>query len=223
MHARRCGRDRLDVVDALGGFNESMDQDRLSDAVFGFELGEKLIEVMNVPWSFDLRQHDDVELGSNRGDDLGHIVERPRRVECVDPRPQPGGAEVAGARHGDKAGARHLLGVDGNGVFEVAEDDVDLRNEVRHFGADLLHVRRNEMDHPLQPQRQFTQRRRRTNRKWLEKIARQFHRQIRLGAVMSLRCKTYTISPRISFGCDATGVMPSRIMARRKGPMRSTR
>jgi hypothetical protein len=38
-----------------------------------------------------------------------------------------------------------------------------------------------------------------------------------------LRCKPYTISPRINFGCEAAGVMPSRIMARRNGPMRSTR
>ena len=33
----------------------------------------------------------------------------------------------------------------------------------------------------------------------------------------------HTISPRISRGCEAAGVTPSRISARRSGPMRSTR
>jgi hypothetical protein len=102
----------------------------------------------------------------------------------VNARPQAGGAEMAKAHHGDEPGARRLLGVNGNGVLEVAKDDVDLRNELGHLGADLLDVRRNEVDHPLQPQGQFTQRCWRANRKRFKKIARQFHRQIRIEALM---------------------------------------
>ena len=162
----------LDVVDAFCGFNEGVDEDWLGNAVSGFELGEQLIEVMNVPCAFDLWQHDHVELVARGGDNLGHISERPRRIERVNPRPQSGGAELAGPRHGDKAGAGRFFGVNWNGVFEIAEDDVDLGDELGHFAADLFDMRRNKMDHSLQPQRQFTQRRRRADRKRLEKIAR---------------------------------------------------
>ena len=78
-------------------------------------------------------------------------------------------------RHGDEAGARRLLGVGGNGVFEIAEHDVDLRDELRHFGAQLLDVRRHEMDHALEPTGKLAQRRGRADRERLEEIARQFH------------------------------------------------
>ena len=74
-----------------------------------------------------------------------------------------------------KPGARRLLGVGRNGVLEIAEHDVDLRHQLRHFGAHFLDMRRHEMDHALEPQRQLAQRRRRADRQWLEEIARQFH------------------------------------------------
>ena len=95
MHARRGAGDVGDIVDALGGFENGVDQDRFLDAVLGFELRQKLIEIMDVPGAFDLRQHDDVELLADGGDDLGNIVEHPRRIERVDARPQSGLAEIA--------------------------------------------------------------------------------------------------------------------------------
>ena len=90
VHARRGGRDRGDIVDALGGFQDGMDQDRLLDRVLGLKLGEKLVEIMDVPFAFDLRQHDDVELVADGGDDLGNVVEHPWRIERVDAGPQSG-------------------------------------------------------------------------------------------------------------------------------------
>ena len=66
MHARRGQRDLLDVLDAFGGFENGVDQDRLGDAVPGFELGEQLVEIMNVPGALDLGQHDHVELVADR-------------------------------------------------------------------------------------------------------------------------------------------------------------
>ena len=65
-----------------------------SDRVLGLELGEQLIEIMDVPCAFDLRQHDDVELLADRGDDLANVVEHPGRIERVDAGPQSGGAEI---------------------------------------------------------------------------------------------------------------------------------
>ena len=58
------------------------------------------------------------------------------------------------ARHGDEAGARGLLLVGRDRVLEVAEHDVDLSGDVLDLGADLLVVRRHEMDHALEPHRQ---------------------------------------------------------------------
>ena len=224
VHARRRGRDGLNVIDAFRSFQDGVDENRLLHPVLGFKLGKELIEIVNVPGAVDLRQHDDVELITHRADDLADVIERPRRIERIDPRPQSGGAEIASLRHGDKSRARRLLGVGGNGVFQIAQDNVDLRDQLRHFGSDFFDVRRHEMDHPLEPQRQVAQRRRRTNSQGLKKIARQFHfrNPIQpLGA--EKRAAPYTISPRISFGCDAAGITPSRISARRNGPMRSTK
>ncbi len=175
MHARRGGGDRLDVVDAFRGFQDGVDEDRLSHRVLGFELGEQLVEIMDVPRALDLGQHDHVELVADGGDDLDDVVEHPGRVERIDPRPQSGRAEIARLRHGDEAGARRLLGIGRDCVFEIAEHHVDLMNELRDLGAHLLEVRRHEMDHALELDRQLAQRRRRSDRKRLEEIARQFH------------------------------------------------
>ena len=175
VHARRSGGDRGDVVDALGGLEDGVDEDRLFHRVLGFELGEQLIEIMNVPCTLDLGQHDDVELVADGGDDLGDVVEHPRRIERVDARPQSGRAEIVGLRHGDEAGSCRRLGVGGNRVLEIAEHHVDLLNELGHPRAQLFQVRRHEVNHALEPHRQFAQRRRRANRERLEKITRQFH------------------------------------------------
>ena len=146
--------------------------------VLGFELRQKLIEIMDVPGAFDLRQHDDVELLADRGDDLANIVEHPRRVERVDARPQSGLAEIATLGHGDEAVARGRFGVRRNGILEIAEHHVDLMHQLGHPRAHFLDMRRHEMDHALEPQRQVAQRRRRPDRERLEEIARQFHRTI---------------------------------------------
>src|SRR5262249_9092347 len=145
------GGDRLDIVDALGGLNEGVDKNRLACAMSGFELGEQLIEIVNVPCPFDLGQHDRVKLVANGGNNLRHIIQRPPRVECVDARPQSGGAEIASFRHGMEAGARRFFGVNWNGVFEIAQHDVNLGDKFRNLAADLFDMRRNEVNHPLQP------------------------------------------------------------------------
>ena len=75
-------------------------------------------------------------------------------------------------RHGDETLSRGFLGVGGNGVLEIAEHDVDLSDELGDFGAHFLDMRRHEMDHPLEPQRQFAQRHWRADRERLEEIAR---------------------------------------------------
>ena len=49
----------------------------LGQGVLGFELGQQLIEVVDVPRSFDLRQHDHVELAPAAGDDLKNVVQSP--------------------------------------------------------------------------------------------------------------------------------------------------
>ena len=61
MHPGRCGRDVGNVVDALGGLQDGMDQDGLGDRMSRFQLGEKLVEVVDVPRSLHLRQHDHIE------------------------------------------------------------------------------------------------------------------------------------------------------------------
>src|SRR4029077_6670814 len=100
---------------------------------------------------------------------------------------------------------------------------------------DFLDMRRHEMDHALELERQFAQRRRRPDGEGFEEIARQFHARIpqlsingrmKNNTPPSRFCRPrcpgngiYTISPRISRGCEAAGATPSRISARRSGPM----
>ena len=87
----------------------------------------------------------------------------------------PVASEIDRLAHGDEAGARGLLGVDRNGVFEVAQHHVDLAGELGHLGAHLLVVRRHEMDHALEPHRQVAHRRRRADGQRLEKLPRGLH------------------------------------------------
>jgi len=155
VHARRSDRDRGDVVDALGGLQDGVNQDRLFHLVFCFELGEKLIEIMDVPGALDLRQHDDVELLPDRGDDLANVVEHPGRIERIDACPQSGLAEIARLRHFDEAVSCGLLSVGRDRILQIAEHDVDLRHQLRHFGAHFRDMRRHEMNHALEPQRQI--------------------------------------------------------------------
>ena len=77
MHPGRCGRDVGNIVDALGGLQNGMDQNGLGDRVSRFQLGEKLVEVVDVPRSLYLRQHDHIEFGSDRSHDLEHVIEKP--------------------------------------------------------------------------------------------------------------------------------------------------
>jgi hypothetical protein len=63
-------------------------------AGLGLELGEQAVDVVDVLGALDLRDHDDVELVADLGDEGREVVEHPRRVEAVDPRPELGVAEV---------------------------------------------------------------------------------------------------------------------------------
>jgi hypothetical protein len=166
VHAGGGGGDRLHVVHALRGFQDGVDQNRLPQAMPCLELRQKLIEVMNVPGAFDLRQHDDVEFGPDRAHDLNDVIERPGGVQRIDARPQARRAEFRRPRHLDETRARRRLGVDRDRVFKIAEHHVDLPDEVRHLRAHLLDVRRHEMDHALEPHRQFAQRVRRADCEW---------------------------------------------------------
>ena len=163
MHARAGRRNGVDVLDALGGLQNGVDHDGLGHAVLRLELGEELVEIGDVPGAFDLGQHDDVELVSDRADDLDHVVERPGAVQGIHAGPQTRRAEIGRLRHFDEAGAGRFLGVGGDRVLEIAEHDVDLLGDVGNLGAHLLHVRRHEMDHALDLDRRLAEGRRRAN------------------------------------------------------------
>ena len=141
------------------------------------ELRQQLVEVVDVPRPLDLGQHHHVELVAGGRDDLRDVVERPRGVERVDAGPQAGLAVVE-LRHLDEARARRLLGVGGDRVLQVAEHHVDLRDQLRHLGADLVHVRGHEVDHALEAHGKLAEGGGRADREGLEEIARQFHASV---------------------------------------------
>src|SRR4051794_254495 len=79
------------------------------------------------------------------------------------------------ARHFDEARARRLLGVRRDRIFQIAEHYVDLRDQLRHLGADLGQMRRHEVDHPLEPDGQFAKWLRRSDREGFEERAGELH------------------------------------------------
>ena len=175
MHARRSGGDRLDIVDALRGLQNCVNEDRPLEPVARLEQGEILVDEMNVPVAFDLRRHHNVELVADLAHEPDHVVDEPGRIERIDPRPQGGRTEFGRFRHCDQAVSRRRFRFDRNRVLEIAQDHVDLADQLRGFRAHLFVVRRDEMDHSLEPQGQFEQRARRADRKRIEISARGFH------------------------------------------------
>ena len=103
VHARAGAGDGLHVLDPLRRLQDGVDQDRLGQGVLGLELGQQLVEIVDVPGALDLGQHDHVELGAGGRHDLQDVVEPPGRVQRVDARPQPRLSEVVRLGHGDEA------------------------------------------------------------------------------------------------------------------------
>ena len=157
------------------GLKNGVDENGLLDGMARLELGEELVEIMDVPGALDLGQHDDVQLVADLADDLDDVVQHPRAVEAVDAGPQAGGAEIGGLGHLDEALASGFLGIGGNRVLQIAENHVHLLGDIRHLGAHLLQVRRHEMDHALKPHRQLAIWCGRADGERLEELARQLH------------------------------------------------
>jgi hypothetical protein len=140
--------DLLEVSHALGRLQHAVDQDRTFDPGLCLQLGEQAVGVVDVPRALDLRDHHDLELVADLGDELREIVEHERRGELVDARPQRRVAEIHLAAHLDQARTGGLLLFKRDGILEVAEQDVHLRGEDRrlldHFRVREVH----EVDHP---------------------------------------------------------------------------
>ena len=130
-------------------------------------------------------------LAPTAADDLDHIVERPRRVQRIDAGPQAGCAEVVRLGHLDEACARRLLGVGRDRVLEIAEHHVDLRDQLRHLGAQLLDLRRHEMDHALELDRQLAQRHGAPIASGLKKLRGSF-----MGVPIAVPCQTASYGNR---------------------------
>jgi hypothetical protein len=176
LHAGRGGRDVLDVLHTLGRLEDGVQEDGLADAMLRFKKRQELIDEVNVPGPFDLRHHDHIELRSGRRHDLGQVVQRPGRVEGVHPDPKPGPAEIVRVRQGDEAPPRFELHVRRDRILEVAEHHVDPADELADLGAHLVDMRRDEMDHPLEPHGHLAQGKGRAERERLEEATWQLHR-----------------------------------------------
>ena len=148
LHPRRGGGDLLDVRHAERRLEDRVDEDRPPQPVAGLELGEQAVDVVDVPRALDLRDHDDGEPVADLADEPHEVVERPRRLEGVDPRPQRRPAEVHLAPDPHEPLARGLLAVGRDGVLEVAEQDVGTCGQLGQLGDHVLVGGVEEMDHP---------------------------------------------------------------------------
>ena len=130
LHTRRCGANLFNVCNSASSFKNGVKKERLFQTSASFELCKKTIDVMDIFWAFDFRNHDDVELVAGFCHDVDEVVEEPRRVEAIDAAPQLSGAEIKSVRHLDEASASCFLVCHRNCIFEVSENDVDVRNGV---------------------------------------------------------------------------------------------
>jgi hypothetical protein len=160
----------------FGGLENRMEQDRAGEAGLCLQLGDILIGIVNVPWAFDLRQHDHVELVAGVQHELGDIFLEPGRVQRVHTAPEAGALAlpVIHGGHFDGAGAGGILGVGRDCVFQIGEDHVHAGGHVRHLGAYFVEMRRDEVNHPLQLDGKVPHRLRRADGERFEEIARCF-------------------------------------------------
>ena len=170
MHARARPSDLRDIADAFGRLEQSMNHDRLLDVVLRLKLREQLIEIMDVPRPLHLRHHHHVELVPNLGHEFHDVVENPRAVERVDARPKPGAAEIIRARQLDETAPRRFLVLRRDRIFEISADHIHLLDQLRDLGADLLDLRRDEMDHALDTHGFLDERSRSARRESLEEL-----------------------------------------------------
>jgi hypothetical protein len=181
LHARACAADLFDVDHALGGFEDCVHEERFADPGFGFELGEQLVDVVNVPGARDRGNHDDVEPVADLAHEAGQVVENPGAVEAVDTGPELTAAEVGVLGDFDQALASRHLVVDLDRIFQIAEHDVAFLREIRCLGHHLLVARVKEMDHPRGPEGDLARRIGCANRLGPKEVSGSAHRFSPLG------------------------------------------
>ena len=175
VHAWTRTGDLLHVLHALGRLQQRMQQDRLPHVVSCLEQREVLIDEVNVPRTFDLRDHEHVELVAGVANDLVQVVQEPRAVEAVHANPQRRVTEVDAVGCLDESSSRRFLRLHGNCILEVAAQHVHLLHGLRKLGADLLQMRREEVDHTFGAYRYLTQRLRCADGERLVEVRGQLH------------------------------------------------
>ena len=141
MHARRGGGDGSDVVDALRRLQDGVDQDRRgrwrgaprAGRAAGRDNG---CPTAPRPWAASPRRaccrprrRSRMTSSSAQGE-LSALI----RVQS------PVRAEVVRLGHGDEALPRRRLGIDRNGVLEIAQHDVDLADQLRRPSARIFSI-----------------------------------------------------------------------------------
>ena len=77
LHARAGAADLLHVGDAGGRLQDRVHQERPLQLRLGLQLRQQAVDVVDVPGSLDLRDHDDFESVPDRGHHLGEVVQDP--------------------------------------------------------------------------------------------------------------------------------------------------
>src|SRR6185312_2829557 len=125
-----------------------------------------------VPGALDLGDHHDVEFVPDLAHERGQVIEHPRRLEAVDPRPELGLAELHLLADADQAIASGLLAIDRYRVLQVSEQDVHGRRDVGDLRDHLLVGEVQEMDHPRGLERDLQDRRGGADRERLSEVTR---------------------------------------------------
>jgi hypothetical protein len=166
----RGAADLLDVGHARGRLENRMNEDRTFDLGLGLELGQQLVDIVDVPRTLDLRHHDHIKLVTDLGNELGQIVEHPRRVETVYTGPQLRTAEIGLFCDLNQSAPGGDLIFDGNRIFKVAQQHIDLLGDVGDFGGHFRVAGIEKMQHPRRFERNLSKRHRRTDGQRLEEL-----------------------------------------------------
>ena len=158
LHARAGAADLLHVGHAARRLEDGVHEERLGEPGLRLELGEEPVDVVDVLGALDLRDHDHVELLAHLGDGGDEVVEAPRRVEAVDPRPELRVGRAPRLAHLHEPGAGGLLVRRGHAVLEVAQEDVDGGRDVGDLRHHLRVRAREEVDDPRRLERDLAHR-----------------------------------------------------------------
>nr|WP_268748237.1 hypothetical protein [Microbacterium sp. CH12i] len=125
LEARCAAGDGVNVGERLDLFDQHLQPDATDgETCLLLELAEQGVHEPDILGGFDLRNDEDVEIRTGTEHHVGDVVEEPRGGHAVDAHGTRLVSPVERVERFGRLGPRHTLGVRGDCIFEIEEDEV---------------------------------------------------------------------------------------------------